>query len=349
MTRMDATRIGKNFGYMARSLKDATAAEYVTKGQAVLEHHFDNHQHCGDWCPRKHNTPAQRDATKKYYRCKTKDAKLYVLLQDILSNYITFERLSDVAHGMDTNCCEAFNNFMTWFAPKNKVFCGSRSLWNRVALCVGITSIGYLPYFRRLHKKLGIAMTPNVLNYLDVKHKCRTKRLEFIKKKDSKKKRNKRKYDKLVEYTAIARKERVKRDGYCHCMNLDDVAVDPNTVVSGPPKAKRTRTVSVCPHPFCGKRGHKTTKSKRCLANPDRLKNEGLEAACLAAIAAVQESDDVDNAGPESLGTDDQDAANDLAEYESQPFEEFEEDLFYVSGTWSEDEDGNVVLKSGVI
>jgi len=54
-----------------------------------------------------------------------------------------------------------------------------------------------LPLFQT---KLGIAMmTPNVLNYLDVKHKCRTKRLEFIKKTDSKKKRNKRKHDKPVE------------------------------------------------------------------------------------------------------------------------------------------------------
>jgi len=41
--------------------------------------------------------------------------------------------------------------------------------------------------------------------------------------------------------------------------------------------------------------------------------------------------------------------ANDLAEYESQPFEEFEEDLFYMSGTRSEDKDGHVVLKSGVV
>jgi len=42
-------------------------------------------------------------------------------------------------------------------------------------------------------------------------------------------------------------------------------------------------------------------------------------------------------------------AENDLVEYESQPFEEFEEDLFCTSGTWSEDDEGNVVLKSCII
>lgn len=121
MTRMGATRIGKNFGHMARSLKDAKPEDYVKKGMAVLEHCFDDHKCCGEWCSRQHESVAQRQATKKYCRSKTKDAELYSLLQGILSNYITFEQLSNVAHGMDTNCCEAFNNFMTWFAPKNKV------------------------------------------------------------------------------------------------------------------------------------------------------------------------------------------------------------------------------------
>ena len=345
MTRMDATRIGKNFGYMARNLKDADPADYVKKGTAVLEHHFDNHEHCGLWCSRGRETPEARMETQKYYRCKTRDAKLCCLLKDILSNYIMFERLSEIAHGMDTNCCEAFNNFMTWFAPKNKTHCGSRSLWNRVCLCIGITSIGYLAYFRRLYKKLGIAMTPNVLNYLDVKHKCRSRRLELAKQKLSKKKRNKRKYEMLKEHTTIARKERAKRDGYKTGMNLDNVEVSAQGQTTKQPRPKRT--VSVCPHPFCGKRGHKTTKSKHCLANPDRLKREGLEGASLAAVAAVAEDDA--NGVTNCNDDDNDDAANDLAAYESQPFEEFEEDLFYASGTWSEDDEGNVVLKSGVI
>jgi len=349
MTRMDATRIGKNFGYMARSLKDTPPEQCTTKGMAVLEHHFDNHQCCGTWCSRGRETEEQRAATQKHYRCKEKDAKLCCLLQGTLSNYVTFERLSDIAHGVDTNCCEAFNNFVTWFAPKNKVCCGSRSLWNRMCLCVGITSIGYLAYFRRLYKKLGIAMTANVLNFLDVKNKCRTKRLELAKDKENKKKRNKRKHDKLKEHATIARKERSKREGCRTGMNLDDVEAEATPGMPAQTKPKRpTRPASVCPHPFCGKRGHKTTKSKHCLANPDRLKREGMEAACLAAAAAAEE-DAANNGEVTYNGDNDNDAANDLAEYESQPFEEFEEDLFYTSGTWSEDDEGNVVLKTGLI
>jgi len=206
MTRMDATRTGKNFGCMARSLKTTTADEYVNRGKAALEHHFDNHEHCGSCCSRRLESEAQRMATKKHCRCKTRDGKLCCLLQEMLLNYVAMERLSDIAHGMDANCCKAFNDFMTWFAPKNKVYSGSRSLWNRVGLCIGTSSIGHLQCFQRLFKKMGIAMTPNVMNFLDVKNRSRTKRLDLAKEKKSKKERNKRKHDKLVECTAIARK-----------------------------------------------------------------------------------------------------------------------------------------------
>jgi len=117
------------------------------------------------------------------------------------------------------------------------------------------------------------------------------------------------------------------------------------------PTANAVRTVSVCPHPFCGKRGHKTTWSKHCLTNPDRLKRDGLEAACLAAVAAIDEADDVEAEAPNNIasnvtGTADKDAADDLDAYKSQPFEEFEDDLFYQTGTWSEDEDGMLVPRS---
>jgi len=138
-------------------------------------------------------------------------------------------------------------------------------------------------------------------------------------------------------------------------MNLEtvDALVDPITATSAEssvPKKRQPRKASVCSHPFCGKRGHKTTKSMHCLANPDRLKREGLESACLAAVAAVTESDGMDGAQDTADNDiDNADAANDLAEHESQPFEEHEEDLFYTSGTWSEDDEGDVVLKSGTI
>jgi hypothetical protein len=38
----------------------------------------------------------------------------------------------------------------TWFAPKNKVYAGSGSLQNRIAMAVGITSMGVLDFYKKL-------------------------------------------------------------------------------------------------------------------------------------------------------------------------------------------------------
>jgi hypothetical protein len=43
ITKMDCTRLQKNFGYMARTLKAKPEAEFEAAGLAVIEHHFDNH------------------------------------------------------------------------------------------------------------------------------------------------------------------------------------------------------------------------------------------------------------------------------------------------------------------
>jgi hypothetical protein len=67
MTRMDSTRISKNFAYMARTLKDRPQEEFIDAAQSVLDHHFDIHDDCGAWCKRKHLSEAQRKASLTYY------------------------------------------------------------------------------------------------------------------------------------------------------------------------------------------------------------------------------------------------------------------------------------------
>ena len=177
MTKMDVKRIGKNFGYMARSLPKLPEELYCQTANAVLEHHFDNHEHCGSWCPRKRLSAAARAASDRYYRCKEKDKELYVALSAIVSKYTTLSRLKEIAHGMDTNANESINNTISYFAPKNRVYCGTRSLQTQIGIAIGILSLGFAPYFCRLYKALAIEMTPNVLHYLEVRGKSRKKRL----------------------------------------------------------------------------------------------------------------------------------------------------------------------------
>jgi hypothetical protein len=160
---------------------------------------------------------------------------------------------------MDTQVNESFNNIAAWMAPKNKVYCGSPSLTNRLGIAIGIRSIGLLAYFKRLFIGLGIHMTPNVVHYLQVKDKSRFARIQKNKTKDQKKARLVQRFEKQKEDEAIAKKERTKRDGTYksgqHVLN------DGDEEQLGP--RKKARKDLVCSS--CGQTGHATTRSKVCL------------------------------------------------------------------------------------
>jgi hypothetical protein len=271
MTRMDSTRIGKNFGYMARTLKDRDETEYCQAAQACLEHHFDNHEFCGSWCKRKDESDESKKSSIKYYRSKDKDAKLYEVLQDKMERFCTQERLNEMAHTLDTNMNEAFNQICTWFAPKNKVFAGTGSLHNRIAFAVGINSLGVEVFFKRLFKSLGIPLTDNVAYYLEIKEKNRRKRLAKVKTKEAKLKKNKRKYEKLAEDVKVAKMEKHKRQGtYRRGMNLDDPVDETDLPASTRNNATRLTLAKYCE--YCGIKGHLTKRSAKCTAKESVVK-----------------------------------------------------------------------------
>jgi hypothetical protein len=172
MSDMDVMRLGKNYGYMIRGLKRLPEEKFLDAGKAVVEHHYDNHQYCGKWCPRRALTDHQKNLSERYYRCKQKDAKLLVVINQIISRFITLPKLKEVGHVMDTQVNESMNNTIaSWLAPKNKCYGGSRSLANRVSIAVGVTLLGFQRYFTRLFHSLGIAMTPNIEHFLGVRER----------------------------------------------------------------------------------------------------------------------------------------------------------------------------------
>jgi hypothetical protein len=119
MTKMNVQRLGKNMGYMIKSLQTLPEDKWHSSGMAVLEHHFDNHVFCGPWCRRKHLSILQRQSSDRYYRNKEKDAALYEELNRLIQRFISVDKLKEVAHGMDTNVNESINNTISYFAPKN--------------------------------------------------------------------------------------------------------------------------------------------------------------------------------------------------------------------------------------
>ena len=119
-----------------------------------------------------------------------------------------FGSSESVAHGMDTNVNESFNNTISWLAPKNKEYCGTQSLQNRLLMGIGIQGLGLLGYFRRLLSKLGIIVTPKILHFLSVKQSKRAMRIDKVKKTNIKKQRLQSKFEQLRKDKAIAKKER---------------------------------------------------------------------------------------------------------------------------------------------
>jgi hypothetical protein len=270
MTTIDATRIEKNFAYCIPQLPKKPESKYVHAGQAVLNHHFDCHDYCGAWCKRKRQSEAQRNLpqNKQYYRCKTKDTELYEHIVPIVERFVRFDRLKEVAHGMDTQVNESFNNTFSWLAPKNKVYAGTQSLRNRLSIAIGINALGQVDYFTRLFKKLGIVMTPNVHHFLEMKETRRAKRLQKVKEQETKKMLRKVKNKKQRRDELVATRERDNRDAavYKTGQNMQDDVADEGNNDGTTKKKSSTRSC-----PFCGKKGHTTRRSKHCRKNPANI------------------------------------------------------------------------------
>lgn len=66
-------------------------------------------------------------------------------------------------------------------------------------------------------------------------------------------------------------------------MNLDGV-VEEDPIPAAVATGTKKRQTHVCSHPHCGKKGHATTMSKKCLANPEHPWHEGLVHACAQAV-----------------------------------------------------------------
>jgi len=98
---------------MARTLSFVDQSDHVIRGKAVLEHHFNNHEHCGDWCCRKNQTPEEKAATKKLCRDKEKGTLPCNELKKRIERFVTFETLLEVSHGCQCRriiqqcCCMA--------------------------------------------------------------------------------------------------------------------------------------------------------------------------------------------------------------------------------------------------
>jgi hypothetical protein len=212
-----------------------------------------------------------------FYRCKTRDAKLYAVLSDMISRFITLDKLKEISYGMDTQVNESFNNTLSWIAPKNKVYCGSASLSNRFCMAIGIHSISITRFWTRVFKVFAITVTPGIVHFLTAKDsKTEVGRLpgprqQRRRKNACRKGLTRRKRRKPLQ----GWKEQSSREGtYRRGMNMDEFGANGYTedeirayALAHPKKGSKKRKASEqvdikCKH--CGLMGHSTTRSRQC-------------------------------------------------------------------------------------
>lgn len=201
MGAADCIRISTNFTYMCHKLPSLPMEQWVNSSKAVLEHHFDNHEFCGDFCVRKLESEDEMNDSSKFYRSKVHDKELYETLHKLLARFITKDRLEEVGHGNDTKVNESLNMTIQWFAPKIKTLCGSVSLSNRLNIAIGVHLLGFDVFFKRLLEKMGVPISLATNDYLDKQAKKRATAAVERKKVEVKRKRKEEFHVRLEQHT----------------------------------------------------------------------------------------------------------------------------------------------------
>jgi hypothetical protein len=258
-TKVDAERLKRNFGYCLHLYHDRPFEEFKKSVECVVEHHFNNHDNCGDWCCAKKWEGQEKIAKELKYRDKIKDAKLYSQIRTIHDKFCTDDWLKDLWHDVHSNKCESLNGFLTKFLPKKKYFCRSMAISGRTHLAITIDSIGYEKTYSELFNRLGLKYTSVTRKHhqqLNAAREYHAKRGKLI---HVKKRRSKMKNEKLK-----SGKEKLAKDRANDLYYETGMAGPLAFMGLEPPPPKRV-IKKKDPCEYCGLTGHTTRRAKACL------------------------------------------------------------------------------------
>jgi len=196
----DILRLTLYYAYFIRQLKDKPEEEWLDAGKAIVDHHFDSHDFCGEWCKRKKETDEERLQSKKQYRNKHRESGLYSLLCGAIAPFISYACLKEVGHGANTNVNESLNQTISWLAPKNRTYCGSMSLRNRVGMAVSVHLVGFDTFYIDLFRHLGLHIDPHLAFSLTQTQRERLQQLQQKQSKVYKEKRRASYFEKMKQY-----------------------------------------------------------------------------------------------------------------------------------------------------
>jgi hypothetical protein len=265
MTVADAERLKRNLTYALHQYKSATFEIFKRMIWALLYHHFNIHDTCGEWCAYLRNKDKPEELKKLHYRSKEKNPKLYQQLLTIWEVYGTDEALKEVHHEWHTNKCESMNMFITKFVRKTSHLCMTIVGKSRTYLAVSIDSLGYEEYYRTLLPLLNLDYDDTVMNT----HHVRLDKLKM----------RKAIYDKLPAVkrrNATARAIRI-RENFRKLIQDKKAGKTYGSGINDPSKkeeqgAGETKQKLPCKH--CGKLGHSMKTHRDCTFSTYRVRKK---------------------------------------------------------------------------
>jgi hypothetical protein len=149
-TMVDAYRLKRNFGYWILSYHTMTFDIFREKSKAVVEHHFNNHTHCGDWCAMKNADATKAAIGELKCRCKKENKKMHGDISQIMDRFTETEKLKECHHECSSQKNESMNRMISRYVKKDRTFCQSMPLHSRTCMAVGIDSVGHEEHYERL-------------------------------------------------------------------------------------------------------------------------------------------------------------------------------------------------------
>ena len=158
---MDAARLKRNGSLAVYNNRESAESIPIYRNiiMSVVEHHFNNHNDCGDWCPFLQCNGDEEKQSKLLYRSKNnpEDYSIYLDVKGVFQKYTTDKYLSNIYHCWDTNLNESFHKFVTKFLRKDSFYCESISAKSRIYVAAAIFNEGYVGYYSELFDLYGMS------------------------------------------------------------------------------------------------------------------------------------------------------------------------------------------------
>ena len=168
MNQTDVERLKQNFGHYLFGWRLFSFTDFMKYVIVVLDHHFNIHTYCGDWCKYRDvpNTEEEKRERKARFRDKEQYGSMYEVVADILNNMCTYPRMKMCYHIFSCQRNEMLNRKVSANCPKDKHFSSTTSLKNRIDLLIMRDSLGEYEAVKMVLDLFAMSIPVATKNYL---------------------------------------------------------------------------------------------------------------------------------------------------------------------------------------